>query len=86
MMEYLFEFLLKLLFEESDKRVFKVIRYPLIVLLILFFSFVIFILFFFGVVSFQNHVFLGMFLLFVALFFLFRGWKKFKCVYLKQKK
>lgn len=74
-MEYVLEFILEFIFEagmEASKssKVPKYIRYPLIVLISLFFVFVIGLMIFAGILSLKEHVIAGILLIFIGVFML----------------
>ncbi len=90
-MEYFFEFLLELILEGSIevskcKKLPKWVRYPLIILIILFFLFVIGSLVLAGVLALKENLLGGIFILAVGLFLLIMSGVKFKEVYLKKNK
>ncbi len=89
-MEYIFEFILELVLEGSievstNSRIPKYIRYPLIVILFLFFIAVIGFVLFTGILSLKENILLGMFLILVGLFLLIMSIVKFRKAYLIKK-
>lgn len=90
-MEFIFEFIFELIFEgsiEASKcsKVPKFIRYPLIVIIALFFIAVIGLIFLVGFLSLKENIFLGVFFIFIGLFMLIMSIIKFKKTYLIKKK
>lgn len=92
-MDLLFEFLIELIFEgtielSSSKKVPKIIRYPLIVLIVLIFSIFIIGLLILGIFSLDENIGMGIFLIILSLIFLLFFIKKIKEKYkeLKSKK
>ncbi len=89
-MEYLFEFILELIFDGSIEisksvRVPKYIRYPLIALISLFFISVIGLIFFVGILSLKENILLGIFFILIGLFLFISSIIKFKKTYLNMK-
>lgn len=89
-MEFLIELLLDLIIEgsieiSSNKKVSKFIRYPLIVLIILFFTLFILGLMLLGVIILKENIYFGIFLLIIVLILLISGINKFKNIYLEKK-
>ena len=86
-MEYIFEFILELVLEgsievsKSDK-IPKYIRYPLIVIIALFFIAVIGLIFLAGILSLKDNVILGIFFIFISLFMFVMSIVKFRKTYL----
>ncbi|XCP85540.1 hypothetical protein ABXS75_01680 [Roseburia hominis] len=81
------EFILELAFEGSieiskSRKVPKYIKYPLIVVIILFFVSVIGIIFFTGIISLKDHLLLGILLILFGIFMLIMSIIKFKKTYL----
>ena len=75
-MEVLFEILLSIIVEgsieiSSNKRLSKWVRYPLIILLGLFFASVILCVLFVGISSLEQNIFVGLLLIFIGLIMLF---------------
>lgn len=89
-MEYIIEFILDLVFESSveisKSKVPKYIRYPLIVIVTLFFIIVIGLIFLVGILSLKENIFLGIFFILVGILLLLMSIIKFKKTYLKQVK
>ncbi len=86
-MEYLFEFILELVFESSieaskNNKIPKIIRYPLIVLISLFFIAVIGLIFLAGILSLKENIFVGIFLIFIGLITLIMSIVQFRKTYL----
>lgn len=74
-MDLIFEIVFEILLEgsleiSSNKKISKWIRYPAIILLISFFSIIIFGLIFVGIKSLNNNLVMGIFLIALGLFFL----------------
>lgn len=72
-MEFLFEFILELVFEGSievskNSKIPKYIRYPLIVIIALFFIAVIGIIFLAGILSLRKNILLGVLFILLGLF------------------
>lgn len=89
-MEYLMEFLLELLLEgsvevSSNKKIPKIVRYPLIIFIILFFAFIISVLFIAGIMALKKNIWGGLFILLVGLLLLIASILGFKKVYLEKK-
>lgn len=90
-MEFLFEFLFELIFEgtfaiSKNKKVSKIIRYPLIVIIILLFLGVDFLIFFTGILAYSriNNV-CGLLFIILGIVFLISTIVKLKNTYLKKK-
>lgn len=88
-MEFLFEFIAELLLEgsieiSSNKKISKWIRYPLIVILILLFSVVIFGLLTLGIIILNKNILAGIFIIIVSIIMLIGSIIKFKNTYLKK--
>lgn len=86
-MEYVFEFILELLLEsgiEASKssKIPKYIRYPLIVIISLFFIVVIGLIFFVGILSLKENILLGILLILIGLFMFIMSFIKFRKTYL----
>ncbi len=86
-MEYLFEFILELIFEGSIevskcKKVPKFIRYPLILIITLFFITVIGLIYLAGVLSLKENIILGVFFILLGLYMSIMSIIKFKNIYL----
>lgn len=86
-MEFIFEFIFELIFEGSieaskSSKVPKYIRYPLIIIIALFFIVVIGLLFLAGFLSLKENIFLGIFFIFIGLLMLIMSIIKFKKTYL----
>lgn len=90
-MEILFEILLELILEgtieiSKNKKVSKIIRYPLILLIILLFLVVTSLIFFTGVLSYKKiNKLCGIFFIMIGIIFLISSIIKFKKIYLKKK-
>lgn len=90
-MEFLIEALLNLLLEESikissNKRISKFIRYPLIILIILFFAVIILGLLILGIVILSKNIYAGLLLIIISLIMLISGIIKFKKIYIEKNK
>ena len=88
-MEYLFEFIIELALEGSieiskNKKVPKVIRYPLLALIILLFLTVIGLIFLTGILIWKDNLIAGIFFIIIGLVMLVMSSIKFKKVYLKK--
>lgn len=86
-MEFIFEFILELIFEGSieaskNRKIPKYIRYPLIVIISLFFILVIGLIFFTGILSLKKNLLLGIALILIGMLMLIMSVIKFKKVYL----
>lgn len=86
-MEYIIEFILELALEggiEASKsnRVPKYIRYPLIVIISLFFIVVIGLIFFAGILMLKDNIIVGIFIILTGLFMLVSVIVKFRKTYL----
>ncbi len=85
-MEFLFEFILELVFEGSieiskNSKIPKYIRYPLIVIIALFFIAVIEIIFLAGILSLRKNILLGVLFILLGLFMAIMSVKKFRKTY-----
>lgn len=88
-MEYLFEFMLELVLEGSmevskNRKVPKYIRYPLIIIISLFFIAVIGIVFFAGILSLRENALVGMLFILIGSFMLIMSVIKFRKTYLSK--
>lgn len=88
-MDLIFEILLDLIIEgcfeaSSNKKVPKVIRYPLIVLIVLFFLSVIFGLAFIGISLWSKNIYASSFIILVSLILLTAAIYRFKKIYMKR--
>lgn len=88
-MDLIFEILLDLIIEgcfeaSSNKKVPKVIRYPLIVLIVLFFLCVIFGLAFIGISLWSKNIYASSFIILVSLILLTAAIYRFKKIYMKR--
>lgn len=89
-MEYIFEFILELVFEgiiEVSKRnkIPKYIRYPLIGIILLFFIAVIGLVIFTGIIFLNENIVLGIFLIVMGVLFLIKSAIKFRKTYMIKK-
>lgn len=87
-MEFIFEFLFELLFEgifeaSKSKRIPKYIRYPLIILIIIFFAIIIGLMIFTGIVILNKNILGGLFFLIISLIIAFLAVKRFRDTYLE---
>lgn len=85
-MEYVFEFILELVFEggievSKNNNIPKYIRYPLIIIISLFFIAVIGLIFFVGILSLKENMFLGICFILIGLFMLIMSVIKFRKTY-----
>lgn len=90
-MELLIEILLDLIFEgsieiSSNKKVPKWIRYPLIVLITLFFIIVIIGILILGILLFNENIYASLIMIILSLVILVSGITKFKKTYIERKK
>lgn len=90
-MEYIFEFILELVFESSidaskNKKIPKYIRYPLIVIIALFFIIVIGLIFLAGILSLKENVVAGIFFILIGIFMTIMSIAKFRKTYLIKRK
>ncbi len=89
-MEYIFEFILELVFEgiiEVSKRnkIPKYIRYPLIGIILLFFIAVIGLVIFTGIILLNENIVLGILLIVMGVLFLIKSAIKFRKTYMIKK-
>lgn len=89
-MEILIELLFELLFEgtfeiSKNKKISKLIRYPLIALIVLFFALIIFGMLFIGLTVANNNILLGLFIIIISLVLLVLSIMKFKKIYMEKK-
>ena len=89
-MELIFEFIIELLFEgvgeaSQNKKINKFIRYPLIALIILFFTAFILLFVFMGVSILKDNIIGGILIIAFAIIFLILSIKKFKETYIEKK-
>ncbi len=87
-MEILFEFILELVFEggieaSKNSKIPKCIRYPLIIIISLFFIAVIGLLFIAGFLSLKKNILAGIIFILIGLFFLIMSLIKFKKTYIR---
>lgn len=90
-MEFIFDLIFELLLEgiievSSNKNISKWIRYPLSIILILFFSFLIFLLIYLGVLLMKENWLCSLFFITVGIIMLIGCLTKFKEIYNKIKK
>ena len=86
-MEYIFEFIFELIVEfVFDNRTPKYIRYPLLVIILLFFIYVIGVLIFEGVLLLKENRLTGLLFILVGLFLLIMSIIKFRKTYLTKTK
>lgn len=90
-MDIVFEFLVELLAEgtieiSKSKKVSKWLRYPLIALIVLFFSLVILGIFALGIIMLKENLLLSVILILLSLFMLIAGILKFRKTYIDKKK
>lgn len=86
-MEYLFEFILELVLEGSielskSNKTPKYIRYPLIIIISLFFIAVIGLIFFVGILSLKENILLGILFILIGLFMFIMSVIKFRKAYI----
>ena len=86
-MEYIFEFILELVFEGSielskSNKLPKYIKYPLIIVIVLFFIAVIGLIFLLGILSLKENILLGILLILIGLFMFIMSVIKFRKTYL----
>ena len=87
-MEFLIELMFELIFEgaievSKSKKIPKIIRYPLIAIIVIFFAVIIIGLFVIGIVILKDNIFLGIFMIAVSIIFLISALIKFKKVYIE---
>lgn len=90
-MDFIFEFIVELLFEGSmeistNKKIRKWIRYPILAIIILFFVSVIFGILIVGISLFKENVLAALFMIFIGLAMLIGSIVKFREIYIKEKK
>ncbi len=88
-MELLFEFIFELVFEGSievskNRKIPKYIRYPLIVIISLFFIMVIGLIFWGGILALKENLIVGIFLILLGLFMFIMCLIKFRKTYLSK--
>ena len=88
-MEYLLEFILELFLEGSievskNRKIPKYIRYPVIVILSLFFLAVIGLLFLVGILSFQENILFGILFILIGLLMFIMGMIRFRKTYFRK--
>lgn len=89
-MEFIFEILLDLIIEgcfeaSSNKKVPKIIRYPLIALIVLFFTSVIFGIFILGMSLWNKNIYGSLFIILLSIIMLILSIYRLKKVYLERK-
>lgn len=89
-MEFIFEILLDLILEgcfeaSSNKKVPKIIRYPLIALIALFFVSVIFGIFILGISLWNKNIYGSLFIILLSIIMLILSIYRFKKVYIERK-
>lgn len=89
-MEFIFEFIFELIFEggmevTSNRKISKWIRYPILVVLLLFFIAIIGLIMFMGIISLKNTIIGGLFIIGLGIFMLVACIIKFRQFYLKEK-
>lgn len=90
-MEFLFEVILDLIIEGSieaslNKKVPKIIRYPLIIMIVSFFGVVIFGLFIIGISIWKKNIYASLLIITVSIVMLIASIYKFKKVYIEKNK
>lgn len=90
-MEYIFEFILELVFEGSielskSNKLPKYIKYSLIIIIALFFIAVIGLIFLLGILSLKESILLGVLLILIGLFMFIMSVIKFRKIYLTKTK
>lgn len=90
-MEFVFEFLLDLILEgsmelSSNKKVSKFIRYPLICLIVLFFTAIILLILFLGLALLNENILASLLMLGIGITMLYFAIVKFKNMYIERKK
>lgn len=88
-MEFIIEFILELVLESGieaskSRRIPKYIRYPLIVMIALFFIAVIGIVFLAGILALKENIPLGIFIIAIGSFIVLRGFVMLRKTYLKR--
>lgn len=89
-MDFIFEFIVELIFEgsieiSSNKKISKWIRYPILCILILFFSIIIFGLIIIGLILMKENFLISLLFIIIGLFLLIGSINKFKKIYLNKK-
>ncbi len=89
-MEFLFEIIVDLIIEGSieaslNKKVPKIVRYPLIAIIVLFFGTIIFGLFIMGIAIWNKNKYASLFIIVVSIVMLITSMYKFKKVYIEKK-
>lgn len=87
MLDFVIEFILDLVLEGSyevskNKNIPKIIRYPLILIVVFFFLMVILVIGFLGIIVIRENLYFGLLIILLAIIFLVLGIKKFRKVYL----
>jgi len=90
MLDFIFEFLIELIMEgvvevSENKKISNWIRYPLILLILLFCSVIILGIFIVGIVSIKENIILSVILIALSIFMLVAGILKFKEIYIEKK-
>lgn len=90
MVDFIVECIIDLVLEgtfeiSKDRKMSKFIRYPLICIIVLLFLMIIGLMFFIGISIMRSNFYLGLLIIFLTLFFLYYGVKKFKIIYLTKK-
>lgn len=89
-MEFLIEILLELVFEvgaqiSTNKKVPKWIRYPIIVLILLFFTIIIFGIIALGIYILKRNIHIGVIIILIGLILLVSAVREFKKIYIEKK-
>lgn len=89
-MDIIFELILELLIEggmevSTNRKISKWIRYPVALILALFFAAVIFGMLFFGIFLLQSNLFAALFIILIGLFALIGSAEKIRNIYRKEK-
>lgn len=89
-MEFLIELLVELILDgciniSSNKKISKVVRYPLIGIIIILFLSVVFLIMFCGVIMLPRNLFIALFFIIIGIIFLIFSIKKFKTIYMNKK-
>lgn len=88
-MEFIFEFICELILEgsidvSSNKKISKLIRYPLIFLIVIFFLSVIGLILFLGIILFNKNIIASLFVICVGVVLLISSIIKFRKIYIKK--
>lgn len=90
-MDFIFEFLIGLLIEggikiSSNKKINKLIRYPVLILMVMFFSVIIVGIIILGILLLKKNILFAILLLCIGLFMLIGSIVKLRRIYLREKR